>query len=366
MQSRTTFPLTNRQKWQLGLGLAAIYVPIRIYMNVLQIDIPGLLHRLPLWMVELLFSVAFFTLWINVVEWLQYYTSKFFGEDFLERFGLLNQLLTLFFAIALAMIFNHWYRYLWHFMEAVWDKESLHVLPIILNESPVQKIRANTSITVLALMAAYYLAANRRVYERLQQAVINEERLEKENAKAHFNALKNQVSPHFLFNNFSVLTTLVETDQELSVQFINQLSKAYRYILEKSEYDSIKLATEMEFLETYMFLLMIRFENKLNLDVQISCQEKEKYSIAPLTLQLLVENAVKHNRMSASSPLLITIRVDDEYLVVSNPMQVRDLPEVSTRLGLQNIVNRYKLLINKPVMVEKDRGCFTVKVPLIS
>lgn len=366
MQYRTTIPLENLQKWKLGLGLAAIYVPIRIYMNVLQIDTPGLLHRLPLWTVELLFSVAFFTLWINVVEWLQYYIAKFLGEDFPERFRIVNQFLMLLFAIALAMIFNHWYRYLWHLMEAVWEKESFYVLPITLNESPVGRIRANTSITVLALMAGYYLAANRRVYQRLQQVSINQERLEKENAKAHFNALKSQVSPHFLFNNFSVLTTLVETDQELSVQFINQLSKAYRYILEKSEYDSIKLATEVEFLETYMFLLMIRFGDKLNLSVQISCQEKERYSIVPLTLQLLVENAVKHNRMSTSNPLLITISVDGDYLVVSNPMQVRDLPEVSTRLGLQNIVNRYKLLINKPVMVEKDRNCFTVKVPLIA
>jgi two-component system, LytTR family, sensor kinase len=366
MQSRITSRLTNRQKWELGLGLAVIYVPIRIYMNVLQIDMPTFWHRLPLWTMELLFSIAFFILWINVIEWLQYVTSRFLGEDFPERFRVVNQAIMLVVAIALAMVFNHWYRYLWHWMEAVFDKRSFDVLPITLNNSPVLKQRANTSITVMALMAEYYLAANKRVYERLQRVVINEERLQKENATAHFNALKNQVSPHFLFNNFSVLTTLVETNQELSVKFINQLSKAYRYILEKSVYDSIKLATEVEFLETYMFLLMIRFENKLSLDIRISCQEKEKYSIVPLTLQLLVENAVKHNRMSASNPLLITIGVDDDYLVISNPLQVRDLPESSTRLGLQNIVNRYKLLIDKPVMVDKTDGCFTVKVPLLS
>ncbi|MHA4739775.1 sensor histidine kinase [Dyadobacter sp. MSC1_007] len=366
MQSRTSFPLTNRQKWELGMGLAFIYVPLRVYMNVVQLDMPGFWHRLPLWTMEMLVSIAFFILWINVIEWLQYFTARFLGEDFPERFRLLDQIFTLLLAIALAMVFNHWFRFIWHWTEAVWIRQSFDVLPITFNDSPIPKKRANNSITVMALMAAYYLAANKRVYQRLQQVFINEERLEKENAKAHFNALKNQVSPHFLFNNFSVLTTLVETNQELSVQFINQLSRAYRYILEKSEYDSIKLSTELEFLETYMFLLTIRFENKLRLETHISATEADRYSIVPLTLQLLVENAVKHNCMSASKPLVIRIMLEGDYLSVSNPLQVRELPESSTRLGLQNIVNRYKLLTNKPVLVDKSDGYFTVKVPLIS
>ncbi|MEO6685071.1 MAG: histidine kinase, partial [Dyadobacter sp.] len=190
--------------------------------------------------------------------------------------------------------------------------------------------------------------------------------LEKENIKAHFNALKNQVSPHFLFNNFSVLSTLIETDKEVSIEFVSRLSQAYRYILEQSDFDQIKLHTEIEFLETYMFLLKTRFEDKINLKIQLSDKQTDSYFIVPLTLQLLVENAVKHNQMSVANPLVITISIEDDLLIVRNPIQLREVTEASTGIGLNNIINRYKLLVNKPVFVENIENQFVVKIPLIS
>lgn len=366
MQIHSAFPLTSRQKWELGLGLAVIYVPIRIYMNVLTIDQPTFLHKLPLWFIELSISVLFFTLWITVIELLQTGLANLFGDRVLDRFGVVNQLLTVLIAIGLAVMFNSGFRVLWHWMESVWDHKSFDTPPLKISEYPLAKRRANNSITVMALMVAYYLAANKRVFEKLQRVYLNEERLEKENIKAHFSALKNQVSPHFLFNNFSVLTSLVESDQKLSVLFINQLSKAYRYILEQSDFDSIKLNAEIEFLQTYVFLLKIRFEDKLKVDIDIPSDALTRYAIVPLTLQLLVENAVKHNQMSTERALVITIQLEDQFLVVSNPIQLRTFSEPSTKLGLQNIRNRYKLLIDRSVVVNSDGGLFTVKIPLIS
>ncbi|TLV02697.1 sensor histidine kinase [Dyadobacter luticola] len=357
--------LSTYQKWRLGFGFALMYLPLRIYMNVLTIDLGMFLNRLPLWVVELSVSVCLFTLWIHVIEWLHQYISRMLGEEFIDDFKFLNQLFTLIIAFGLAVLFNAWFRIVWHYMEAIWENQPFEWAPVIMDSGRLHRRRANTAITVLALMGAYYLASNKRANQKLQQVHVNEERLEKENIKAHFTALKSQVSPHFLFNNFSVLSTLIETNQERSVEFVNRLSKAYRYILEQSDFELIKLRTEVDFLETYMFLLKTRFEDKIRLDIQIPQSEIDQYSIVPLSLQLLIENAVKHNQMSTSNPLVITISREGDFLVVSNPVRVRQLSEPSTRLGLQNIVDRYKLLVNKPVLILAEHSIFAVKIPLL-
>lgn len=295
MRVQQPFMLTSWQKWKLGIGLAVIYVPIRIYINVTRYDSNVVFHKLPLWVGELIVTAIFFMIWLTALEWLHQYIVRVAGDNFLIEFKVLNQLVTLLLAIGLAVMFNSGFRVFWHWMESIWDPQIPRVMSSYDLLMTAIKRRANNGLTVMALMAAYYLASNVRVYQKLQHVHLNSERLEKENIKAHFNALKNQVSPHFLFNNFSVLSTLVETDQKLSVEFISRLSKAYRYILEQSDFDQIALRTEIEFLETYMFLLKTRFEDKINLQIKLSEQEMDRYAIVPLTLQLLVENAVKHN-----------------------------------------------------------------------
>lgn len=370
MKVNSQFTLTHFQKWKLGFSLAIIYIPIRVYINVAVIDQKVFSHKLPLWIVSLIVSVIFFTFWITFIEWLQQYLHKLFGDVFLFEFKFPSQLTTLVIAIELAVLFNSGFRTLWRFMEV-----SLDPLYTVNNPPPStpqllymenQRKRLNNGLTVMALMAAFYLAANRRVYQRLQEVHSNSERLEKENVKAQFNALKNQVSPHFMFNNFSVLSSLIESDPELSIQFVNQLSKAYRYILEQASFDHIKLRTELEFVQTYTFLLKTRFEEKLKVEIEVSEYERDHYSIVPLTLQLLIENAVKHNQMSSDNPLIVTIRTKDLQLIVSNPLQLRPVSEPSTGLGLQNIINRYSLLKSGPVKIGEQEGRFVVKIPLIT
>jgi two-component system LytT family sensor kinase len=179
--------------------------------------------------------------------------------------------------------------------------------------------------------------------------------------------LKNQVSPHFLFNSLSILSSLVHVDATLSEKFIDQLSKAYRYILEQKDNETVSLKTELDFLNSYAFLLKIRFEKKFDVKISVTDQEREKYHIAPLTLQLLIENCVKHNRMSETEPLIVTILTSDNYLVVSNPVRPRTASEriTSTGIGLSNIKNRYQLITKSPVEIEQGDGLFRVKIPLI-
>jgi two-component system LytT family sensor kinase len=227
--------------------------------------------------------------------------------------------------------------------------------------------RTNNGLTIVISISIFYLILNRKSHFRMRYMEIQAEQLMKENAVAQFEALKNQISPHFLFNSLSILSSLVHVDATLSEKFIDQLSKAYRYILEQKDNDTVSLKTELDFLKSYAFLLKIRFENKFDVKISITDQEAEKYRIAPLTLQLLIENCVKHNRMSEKEPLIVTILIKDNYLVVINPVRPRSELEriTSTRIGLANIKNRYQLLTKTPVQIEQDEELFTVKIPLI-
>jgi sensor histidine kinase YesM len=227
--------------------------------------------------------------------------------------------------------------------------------------------RANYALTFVISISIFYLILNRKSHFRMRDMEIQTQQLIKENAVAQFEALKNQVSPHFLFNSLSILSSLVHIDANLSEKFIDQLSKAYRYILEQKDNDTVSLKTELEFLKAYTFLLKIRFESKFDVNLLITDQQAEKYKIAPLTLQLLIENCVKHNRMSQSEPFIVTILIKDNFLVVRNQIKPRNEIDriTSTAIGLANIKNRYQLLTKRLVQIEQDDELFTVKIPLL-
>jgi len=191
--------------------------------------------------------------------------------------------------------------------------------------------------------------------------------LEKQQLVNEISLLKTQVNPHFLFNSLSILSSLVRIDPDLSERFIDQLSRSYRYILEQKDQSLVTLRTELGFIESYSFLLKIRFENKFSVDIQLPEYILDKFKIAPLTLQLLIENAVKHNRMSMSEPLVVTISVEeDQMLIVRNKLQPRSTPSMSTGVGLQNIMNRYALLTRRPVWAGETGDQFVVRIPLIT
>ena len=148
----------------------------------------------------------------------------------------------------------------------------------------------------------------------------------------------------------------MDTDARLAGQFIARLAKAYRYILEQRAQARVPLRTELDFLASYTFLLTMRFEHKLFVVVDVPEAARDAYAIAPLSLQLLLENAVQHNRLSAAEPLRVTIALAGSCLRVANPVQPRLVPAASTGVGLQNIVGRYRLLTDRPVRVAEAGG----------
>ncbi len=198
-----------------------------------------------------------------------------------------------------------------------------------------------------------------------QQKMTEADKVQTEFAQVRLQALHHQVNPHFLFNSLSVLSTLVQTDPPLSEKFIVQLSVVYRYILEQQDYAWVDLEAELAFLEAYFFLLQIRFGRKIELRQQVAPDQLVR-KMPPFTLQLLVENAVKHNKMSVAEPLVIRLCGEGDKLVVENNLNPRTQPAESTGIGLDNIRKRYAFATGQPVTVRRTDRLFAVTLPLLT
>lgn len=196
-----------------------------------------------------------------------------------------------------------------------------------------------------------------------RKAKIDAERHEKESIAARYESLKNQVNPHFLFNSLNALTNLVYEDPDKAVKFIKQLSEVYRYVLDTRDKEVVPLRDELTFINSYNYLQQIRFGDKLK--VQIDPLDDDTL-IAPLALQLLFENAIKHNIVSHDDPLTIHVFSQSDFIVVKNNLQ-RKLAstEPSAGIGLENIRRRYEFLSNRKVEVCEDDRSFSVKLPVI-
>lgn len=190
-------------------------------------------------------------------------------------------------------------------------------------------------------------------------------KVQKENLQSQFEVLKQQVNPHFLFNSLNVLTSLIKVDPDLAEVFTERLSKVYRYVLENKEKDLVSLATELEFLNAYLFLLEIRFVQKLFIDIRIDKKHHEAL-ILPIAIQLIIENAIKHNTFSKAHPLKIEMFVDaDHCLNIVNNLSERETKLVSTGVGLKNILRRYALVSDQKPEFIKTQLQFIARLPLL-
>lgn len=195
-------------------------------------------------------------------------------------------------------------------------------------------------------------------------ALINAEKLKQENLQSQFAALKNQVNPHFLFNSLNTLATIIPENSDQAVEFVEKLSSVYRYLLQYKDDETVDLKTEIDCIEAYFFLQKIRFGNNLHVHINIAPAHYGK-QIPPLTLQILVENAIKHNIISSQKPLFIDIYVDENgMLATQNNLQKKKSVESSTKIGLQNLINRYNYIFGKPIEIFETPQHFIVKVPL--
>ncbi|HMJ46233.1 MAG TPA: histidine kinase, partial [Ferruginibacter sp.] len=191
------------------------------------------------------------------------------------------------------------------------------------------------------------------------------QRLNQEKIQFRFEVLRNQVNPHFLFNSFNTLISAIEEDPKMAVEYVEQLSDFFRNIVNYRDTDVITLKEEIHLLETYAFLQQRRYGNNLQLDIRLNDEDKIHNFIPPLTLQLLIENAIKHNVVSKEMKLTIIVEIIDEKLIVLNNKNTRLSVQAGAGMGLQNIISRFRLLSNKDVIIIDDKTYFKVELPLI-
>jgi len=216
------------------------------------------------------------------------------------------------------------------------------------------------SMALCAMYEGFY------IYQKLQESMLEAQKFQTEHIKSQFEVLKNQIDPHFLFNSLNTLASVITENPSIAVNFAEKLSQVYRYILQNKDKEVVELATEIAFVKSYIFLLQTRFEKNLEVDFKVS----EKYyntCIPPLSLQILVENAIKHNIVSSDKPLKINIYISRETsIVVSNNLQPKNASNSSNKIGLDNIIKRYQYLTERVVEILPTAQEFTVSLPLLN
>lgn len=287
--------------------------------------------------------IAWFTLWTVNHSLNHYLDTKISWIKAPVKRLILGVLFTIFFTVlAIVIILKAW--------ELIWDENFKSYSDIIVN-----------SLIITFFISLFF--HGRSFLLEWKRSAVDAERYQKESMTATYESLKSQVNPHFLFNSLNALTNLVYEDQDKAAKFIKQLSEVYRYVLDTRNTEVVTLQEELKFLESYIYLQKIRFGDKLTIDQSLNGINS---MVAPLALQMLIENAVKHNEISEENPLLIKVYRENDFIVVENNLQRKTLlGESDLGLGLDNIVKRYQFLSDKKVEVNTTSDHFIVKLPLI-
>ena len=239
----------------------------------------------------------------------------------------------------------------------IWMKISRELF----NWNPVYKFVAVCMAAVIIFTLIYEILFLSKERE-LDTKIVDQ--LDKERSQAELQALNNEMDPHFIFNSLNTLNHLIVNKPQQAHLFNNKLAQVYKYFLINKTRELIPLKDEMEFIDDYFFLLRIRHDGKLHLDVTLD-EENNKALIPPCALQVLVENAIKHNEFSEDNPLYIKISMNGQYIRVTNNAKPKPYSINSTGIGLKNLSSRYRIITKKNIEIEKARDSFTVKLPLI-
>jgi sensor histidine kinase YesM len=228
--------------------------------------------------------------------------------------------------------------------------------------------RVSTAVITAILFVLFAVNISEILYLKEQQQDI-EKRAEQLNiAKTHAElvALKNQIDPHFLFNSLNTLSYLISSDPVNARLYNDTLAKVYRYILINREKNLVSASEEIEFLSNFFYLLKIRFDDAINMNIEIKSIAAEALFLPPISLQILLENAIKHNEISVANPLTVLVSLSSNYVVIKNRLMHKTYKAASTGTGLNNLDNRYKLLTGKNIIVYRSSDYFTVKLPLVN
>lgn len=330
----------------LGFGIPAYYKTKALLLGTLTFA--QIFDPLSLLFVDIAFGFGLATMAILAHDWVVHHLRKRFPKrtDHIKRFVIQFTCSTVFSIAVLYLFTIFFFTYISQYTppdDFVLDLFMMGLfIPILVNG---------------VKESLYY-------YGEWENELLRKEQLQKENIQAQYEVLKNQINPHFLFNCFNTLTELAHEDKALTIKFIQQLAQVYRFVLEHKNQQMVDLKQELGVLDSYIFLLKIRFGDNLHINTQQAITVSD-YSIVPLTLQILLENALKHNVVSKDKPLSINIDLsEDNKLVFRNNLQRKSSVQ-STHIGLQNIINRYRMIADQTIDIVETATEFIVKVPLI-
>ncbi|MFL5746124.1 MAG: sensor histidine kinase [Niastella sp.] len=228
-----------------------------------------------------------------------------------------------------------------------------------------EQIKTTTLVVMVCVLFITHIYETVFLVREAESEKLKKEQLERARAEAELEALKNQIDPHFIFNSLNTLSHLIEKDAAKAKQFNDNLADVYRYILQNKARELVLLHEELLFLNDYFSLLKIRFEQAVQLQIHIDPVAHDLYLIPPISLQILVENAIKHNEFSDAIPLVITIEMQQDELIIHNQVRRKILRKASSRIGLHNLGERYKLTTSKEISIIESASDFTVSLPIL-
>jgi two-component system, LytTR family, sensor kinase len=228
---------------------------------------------------------------------------------------------------------------------------------------PVFENAFHILLVIFLLYQAVYLGVY--FFHQWSKSLVEAERLKRESIHSQLHALQNQINPHFLFNNLNSLVTLISEDKNSAIEFVEELANVYRYLLQQQDEHLVRVTDELKFINSYIYLQQTRSGSNLKTEIKVD-KKYHDYYIAPQTLQILVENAIKHNIISSDKPLMIRIYNTVENIVVENNLQKKLSTQAHTGIGLQNIKDRYRILGYRNIEVDETNNHFKVTVPIIN
>jgi two-component system, LytTR family, sensor kinase len=309
----------------------------------------------------------------------------------LENFSHWKIKLSFLYTILIAFLVWQGNRYLLFSLRSYfnWHKKPLHKIAILLlsisfytiplsvlmltgwykifttGETDSEVVFTSTLVIMICVIFITHVYETAFLVKESESEIVRNEQLERAKVEAELEALKNQIDPHFIFNSLNTLSHLIEENPAKAKQFNDSLADVYRYILQNKARELVLLQEEINFLSDYFSLLKIRFENAVQLNNKTDETHYQQYLIPPISLQVMAENAIKHNEFTDEIPLVITITLENDSLTIHNDKRKKALRKESSKIGLQNLQERYRLTAGKEITITEDENNFTVTLPLL-
>lgn len=349
-----TDPVKRKKRFRSSLilkdiGVAAIttllFYHLMVFLNLGYISIPTYYS---------LIEMGFLFLFLLILFWVHHGISNFMESNYLKNTktvykSMIEIVVVILSTLLLTFLVTYFPTVLIFPPEAI-DPE---------------RVRTAFVVTITISLFFYFLVERERSKRKLQEKILRSTQLQKENFEAQIQSLKNQVNPHFLFNSLNVLSSLIRQNQEKAREFLHRLSQVYRSFIDHSHEQLVGLTKEMKLTEAYIYLLKTRFGDSVQFETDIA-EEYKNSLLPPGALQMLVENAIKHNGSTRKKPLVIQIFTKDQKIFVKNNRQPRMEKIESTKTGIQNITRRYRYLSDKKVNFTSTEKEFIAELPLLN